>query len=149
MAFLHLPAEPVELDQQSQVLVAVLAISGSTISTSGANSSQAASRAFGVGSISTRRRSAGIGYPLRVAGALEPVDHGGDRARRQPAGPGELAGAHLAAVLEQVEAAPIGAVDAHQLDRDLVDDRGGALVGADLVAELLQQGSPFGRSLDI
>jgi hypothetical protein len=67
------------------------------------------------------------------------VDDCGDGARAETAEGGELASADASILLEDVQATGVGAADPEQLGDELVDLVGGALVGADLLAETLKE----------
>jgi hypothetical protein len=141
-----LPAEPLELDQQLELLVAVALHDRR-------NELDERPEQLHPGGQGRRRRldqnAAAIGRVRnspRVAGAFEAIDHTRDRARRQAARPRELAGAHLPDVLEQIQAATVGVVDAHKLVGEVVDDRRRSLSCSHLVAQLPEQlGSPIRR----
>ena len=80
-----------------------------------------------------------VRHAARELGPLEPVEDGGDTARRQPGLAGQIPGRHSPVLVEQVAAAPVGPVDAGALGDDLVERVDRALVGTHLGADLLDE----------
>ena len=81
-----------------------------------------------------------VGHAVGVPAALQPVEHRGDRSRREAALLGELAGGDAAAAVQDAEAAEVGAVEA-ELQRDgLVQLVAGAAQFVELDADLVDEG---------
>ena len=81
-----------------------------------------------------------VGHAVGVPAPLQPVEHRGDRSRREAALFGELAGGHAAAPVQDAEAAQVGAVEA-ELERDgLVQLVAGAAQFVELDADLVDEG---------
>ena len=63
-----------------------------------------------------------VALPAHVTGLLQPVGHPGDRGRGEPGRPGQLAGRHLAAEAEDVQAVQVRGVEADPVGRGLAEE---------------------------
>ena len=82
-----------------------------------------------------------VRHAVGVAAALQPVEHRGDRSRREAALIGELAGGDATAPVQDAEAAEVGPVEAELQRHGLVQLVAGAAQFVELDADLVDEGA--------